>query len=278
MLSYARSAVNPFRLTTLRRSPEAISICRTRPESPSEIQIDFSESKAIPEVTPFQSGFILADGGLTLAVERGIDEGELPGRRCLAGEDAVAAAVKMEVFGLVADILETGQAGSDLEIHVGEIAVLGHMESDSDGRLIIGAEFEIDIAHGGVKGAGAGIGEGRIGGNGTGGRRRKAKCTSRECRAGGAAVGPHAGEKEHAPDALLEPRGLVGKDEDGTLFAIADEAHAGPDVDGPGDAVAALRDKEDAFAGSFLDPVDGCLNGRAIVGIAVAANRELIGR
>src|ERR1035441_8878361 len=77
---------------------------------------------------------------------------------------------------------------------------------------------------------------------------------------------------------LLEAGGLVGEDEDGTFFAITDEAHAGPDVDGPGDAVAALRNKEDAFAGFFLDPVDGCLNGRAIVGNAVAANGELIGR
>src|ERR1019366_8041989 len=85
-------------------------------------------------------------------------------------------------------------------------------------------------------------------------------------------------EEEHVTDALLETGGLVRQDEYRTFFAIADEPHAGPDINGLRDAIAALRNKEDAFARCFLDFVNGRLNRHAIVGIAVAANGKSIVR
>ena len=55
----ASEAVAPFRIVEVHNF-SVIASCDIdlpdRPESPSETQIDFSESKAIPEATPFQSG------------------------------------------------------------------------------------------------------------------------------------------------------------------------------------------------------------------------------
>ena len=104
-----------------------------------------------------EAGLVLADGGLALAFEGGIEQGELPAGRGLDGDDAVVAAVEVEVFGFVADVLERGKSGLDMEVHVGEEAMLRGMEADGDGGGVPVAEVEINIAHRGVEGAGVGI-------------------------------------------------------------------------------------------------------------------------
>ena len=74
---------------------------------------------------------MLADGGLALPVEDGIDQRELPVRRRVLGQDAVAAAAEMQVLHFVADLGQRGEAGSDVEVHVAEEAVLRDVERGS---------------------------------------------------------------------------------------------------------------------------------------------------
>ena len=88
---------------------------------------------------------MFADGGLALAFEGGVDHGELPAGRGLAGPDGVLAAVEVEVFADVAGFVNAGEPGADAEIHVGEEAVLGVAGADADGAGIAAADFEIDV-------------------------------------------------------------------------------------------------------------------------------------
>ena len=50
----------------------------------------------------------------------------------------------------------------------------------------------------------------------------------------------------------------------------ADHAHGGPDVDGAGQAIAALGNEDDAFVAVLLGLVDRGLDRGAVVGLAVA--------
>src|ERR1035438_10894127 len=81
-----------------------------------------------------QSRFVLPDGRLPLAVEGRIDHRELPGRRRLTRQDAIPAAVKMQILRLVTRVLDARQAGADPEIHVGQVPMLGDVKTDSDRR------------------------------------------------------------------------------------------------------------------------------------------------
>ena len=56
-----------------------------------------------------EADLMLADRRFALAFEDRIDQRELPGRRSLLGEDAVAAAVEMQVLGLVADLVSAAR-------------------------------------------------------------------------------------------------------------------------------------------------------------------------
>ncbi len=123
------------------------------------MRIDVDGLRHIAEtvVVEGEASFVLADGGLALSFKGGIEQRELPAGRRLDGHDAVVAAVEMEIFGFVADVLERGKAGLDMEVHVGEEAVLRNVEADGDRGGVAVAEVEIDVAHGGVEGAGVGI-------------------------------------------------------------------------------------------------------------------------
>ena len=94
---------------------------------------------------------------------------------CHAGEVfsvrmRVAAAVEVQVFGLVADLVKRGEAGADVEVHVGEEGVLGDMEADGDGGGIAVANFEVDVGHRRVEGVRIGVGDVEVRRNGAGRR------------------------------------------------------------------------------------------------------------
>ena len=221
-----------------------------------------------------QSRLILPDRRLPLAVEARIDHRKLPGRRRLAREDAITAGVEMQVFRLVARILNAGKTGADLEIHVSQITMLRNVKADSDRRRIVAADLEIDIAHRGIEGT-------RVRIDDRPSRRYRSRRRLRH-----AVVPPwgrRAGksppdEEEHAADSLLEARGPVRQHEYRTLLAVTDQAHARRNIDGSSNAIASLRNKEDALARCLLNHVNRGLDRRTIVGIAVAANRKLIWR
>src|SRR5436305_8516358 len=101
---------------------------------------------------------MLADRCLTLALEPAVEQGELPGGRRLLRQDAIAAAEETQVFGLVGDLVDAGQAGADMKVDMAEIVMLRAMEADAHRARIALADLEIDIAHCRVKSAGIGIG------------------------------------------------------------------------------------------------------------------------
>ena len=91
-------------------NPELVGIAR--------VDIDGRRHVAEGVADEGQAGLMFADGGFALALEGRIDQRELPGGRGLFREDAVAAAVEVQILGLVADLVERGQAGADVEVHV----------------------------------------------------------------------------------------------------------------------------------------------------------------
>ncbi len=197
-----------------------------------------------------EADLVLADGGFALAVEDGVNERELPGGRGFFGEDAVAAAVEAQIFGLVADLVERGEARAHVEVHVAEIGVLRDVKADGDGGRIAGADLEVDVAHRRVERVGIGVGDGVIWRHGSG--RRKGNTARRMAK---------SAEDDHDAHALLKSGRVVAENEDGARGAIAEDAHPGPDVERSRDAVTARGDEDDAFA-VILRFVDGRLDGR----------------
>ena len=63
----------------------------------------------------------------------------------------------------------------------------------------------------------------------------------------------------------------------GRLGTVADQTNTGPEIDGAADAVAALGDKNDAFALAGLELVDRCLDRCAVVFLAVTVDVEFLG-
>ena len=157
---------------------------------------------------------------------------------------------------------------------MGQIPVLGDVKADADGRRIIAADLEIDIAHRGIEGAVARIDDLPIRRHSSRWRLRHAVIPAR----GRDAIQSPSHEEKHATDSLLKPWGPVRQHEYRTFRAIADQPHARPDIDGSRDAKASLRNKEDSLAGCLLDSVDRGLNRRTIVGNAVALHRKPVRR
>ncbi len=65
-----------------------------------------------------ESRLILADRRLPLTIEGRIEQCKLPGRRRLACQDTVAAAVKVKILRLIPYIVDGRQAGAGLEVHM----------------------------------------------------------------------------------------------------------------------------------------------------------------
>lgn len=88
---------------------------------------------------------MLADRGIALALELGVDQRELPGRRGLFRHDAIAAAVEAQVLELVARVIDARQPGADVEVDVAQIAVLRDAETHRDRARIARADPEIHV-------------------------------------------------------------------------------------------------------------------------------------
>src|ERR1019366_10712438 len=97
------------------------------------------------------------DGGLALALEYGVDHGELPARGGTAGPDAVLAAKKADVLRPVAGCVDARQAGADPEVHVGHETVLRIAGAHADRAGVAVRDLEIDIGDGRIDRARAGI-------------------------------------------------------------------------------------------------------------------------
>ena len=88
-----------------------------------------------------------------------INQRELPCGRSLFRENSVAPAVEVQVLGFVADLVERGEAGAQVKVHVAQKGVLRDMEANRDRRRIAVADLEIDVAHRRIKRVGIGIGD-----------------------------------------------------------------------------------------------------------------------
>src|SRR5882757_883507 len=99
-----------------------------------------------------KSCLVLFDGGYTLAFEGGVEKRKLPSWRGFPRHDSVLAAIEMQVLRFIADVVQTGHAGANAEVHVSEVAMLGRMKADADSRGISTLDLDVDVAHCGVEG------------------------------------------------------------------------------------------------------------------------------
>jgi hypothetical protein len=85
------------------------------------------------------------------------------------------------------------------------------------------------------------------------------------------------GKEDHIGGPVLETRSVVRQEKHGPCCAVADQADPRPEEERPSEPIAAGRDEEYALTGSLLNAVDGLLNGRAVVGLAVCVDGKAIG-
>jgi hypothetical protein len=84
------------------------------------------------------------------------------------------------------------------------------------------------------------------------------------------------GEQHHVGDALLEAGSVVGQHKDGTGGAVTDQPDRIPNKDRARQPVAASGDENRAAQPGGCDPVDGGLDGGAVVRLAVALGAEVL--
>ena len=112
-----------------------------------------------------ESSFIFADRGLPLAVKGGVDEGELPGGRGLARQDAVLATVEVKILGLVRDLMDSREPEPMEKSMWLRKECWAAVEANGDRARVARADLEIDIADRRIESAGVGVGNiGRMGG------------------------------------------------------------------------------------------------------------------
>ena len=92
-----------------------------------------------------EARLMLADRGVALAIEGRIEQRELPGGRGLLAQDAVAATVKAQVVGHVADLINARQARADMEIDVAQVRVLRRVHAHGGGGRIAVLDLEVDV-------------------------------------------------------------------------------------------------------------------------------------
>ena len=158
--------------------------------------------------------------------------------------------------------MDAREAAAHAEIHVRQEAMLRVAAAHSNGARIFAQDFDIDVAHPGVKRSGSGV-------------TRPAVFAAAASRARTA-----SGEEHHVVFILriLIARSALPEHEHGPPGPVADQADRRPDVQGLGQPVAPGRNEDHAFAASLLDLVDGLLNGCGVVGRAVAAGAAQIHR
>ena len=185
-----------------------------------------------------KAGLITTNSRLALTLERTINNQDGPAGSGPSGFDADPPAVKVEILDLVTDILQSRAGRAEPEIHVGKITVLRNMEADSDGRGIAGSDLDIDIAHGAVERAGAAVPRGAF---------------------APAESAPSREEQHILLGSFLETRGILAQGKFRSGVAIADQTHAGPNVNGFCEPVRPFRDEQHSSSGARRDLVNRLL-------------------
>ena len=211
-----------------------------------------------------EAGLMLADRGVALALERRIHQRELPCRRCLFAQDAVAAAVEAQVVGHVADLVDAGQARPKMEIDVAQVRVLGRVHAHRGGGRVAVLDLEVDVGQRRVEGRGVGVSD-RLAFLGA--ERYRARYRHRYL---ADAVLVAAGEDDHIGHALLVPRRVLGQHEHGPGRADAIQAHGQRDQQRARDAIASRRQEHDAALALVGGRIQRLLDRGRVVGLAVA--------
>ena len=129
------------------------------PEAVAVAAVDLDPDRRVPDrdIDEGEVDLMLADRRVALAVECRIEQGKLPGGRGLFGDDAVSAALKMDILDHVAGLIDAGKGGAETEFHMAQESMLGHAEAHAGGGRIARADLDIDIAHRRIEGARIGI-------------------------------------------------------------------------------------------------------------------------
>src|SRR5579863_2104095 len=219
-----------------------------------------------------KSDFVLPNRGVTLTIEDRVNERELPCGRSLVGENAVASAVEMKIFGFVADLCERREPRANMKIHVAQVCVLGNVEADGDCRGIAGADLKINIAHSRIEGVFVGVRYVVIGRNAA--RRWKGNALP------GTQNGGRTCARKHDHDALagLKSRRVVCQYENRPGGAIPDEPDTRPKIDGARQPVAARGNEHDSLANATFRFVDRRLNRCRVVADSIAMRPEVLRR
>jgi len=148
----------------------------------------------------------------------------------------------MNVARLIADHFERRFGGAEFEICVRDEAVLRHVEADGDSGRVAVPQLEIDVAETAVERELAGVRDGLT-------CWRTLVCVPQHV-----VIGP-----------ALESVRVCRQNENGATCAIADEANAGPNVDGMLDWVASFFDEDNPVMCRLLQVIDCGLEGGALI-------------
>ena len=207
------------------------------PEFVGVFRIDGNRSRDILELRTDQGQacFVLPDRRFALPFKGSVDHRKLPSRRGLAGPDAVLATIKMHVLSDVAAIVNSGQSRADVKVHVGQKAMLGIVRAYAHSARIPVLNFNVEVADCGIERTGARI-------------RRRFICTWAGTR-----------EEHHISGPLLKTRRACGENKCGPRSSKSDQPDSGPDIDRPGQTVAAGGNEQNALVGFLLNLIDGLL-------------------
>src|SRR6185312_2321334 len=90
------------------------------------------------------------------------DERELPRRRGLLGNDAIAAAMEVQVMDDVAGLVDAGESRAQFEVHVAQEGMLGDANTNTGRGRVTRTDLDIDVAHRRIEGIRIGIPDLRI--------------------------------------------------------------------------------------------------------------------
>src|ERR1035438_6889343 len=133
--------------------------------------------------------------------------------------------------------MNAGKAGTDVKVHMCQEAVLRVVGAHAHSAGIAVLDFEIDIAHGGIKRTRAGV-----------------------LRLAGAAASSGKEHHESLFVLVLETGTVLAQHQHRTGGAIPNHANSGPDVDGLGQAVSPFGNEDDSLVCGLLDSVNGRLD------------------
>ncbi len=209
---------------------------------------------------------MLADRSVALAVEGRVDERKGPRRRRLLGDDAVAAAVEVEILGFVADHVDAREGRAEMELHVSQIGVLRGVEADGGGGGVAFADLHIDVGHRRIERAGICVRDAVV-------ERHAARWRERHLGRSGRArrCRISAREDDQVRDAFLEPRRVIAEHEHRTCSADTEHPRAGPDEQRAREAVAPRRQEHEPARATAGRGVERLLDGGTVVGATVTA-------